>query len=230
MLFKLFLLALKIFQLIQTDSLEGYESLSNVQTKGVKKQLVESKENVTDHKANDTSNETTEIAPVVNKLNRKRKRQILIQKSKVAKRPDVVGFESESSSEESEDSDNDEEAINDKEDSPNTDSGISEGASELNTESDDQEKCESDKDAVEKAIINRDDDDDKIETLAATSHKPSGLKVVQVSRSKEVEESRSKLPIIAQEQEIMEMINNHGVVVLTGNLCCSRIGGEHKFL
>merc|ERR1712098_1006723 len=45
---------LEALKSVQTDSLEGYESLSSVQTKGVKKQLVESKENVIDHKANDT--------------------------------------------------------------------------------------------------------------------------------------------------------------------------------
>ena len=42
------------------------------------------------------------------------------------------------------------------------------------------------------------------------------MKSVTVSRTEEVEQGRSKLPILGQEQEIMEMINNHGVVVLSG--------------
>jgi len=49
-----------------------------------------------------------------------------------------------------------------------------------------------------------------------TSHKPSHLKYVHVTRNNDIEEARSKLPIIAEEQLIVETINSQGVVVLTG--------------
>ena len=49
-----------------------------------------------------------------------------------------------------------------------------------------------------------------------TSHKPSGLTPVFVQRSEQISEARSRLPIIAEEQLIMERISEHGVVVLSG--------------
>ena len=54
-----------------------------------------------------------------------------------------------------------------------------------------------------------DRDTEELPPLAPTSHKPDHLKYVQVNRSEEIELSRSKLPIIAEEQLIMETINIH---------------------
>ena len=138
------------------------------------------------------------------------------QKTKVPKRSDVVGFDSESSSDSEGSDDNDE---SDKEISDNDadeDSAIVSDIDkeEISEEADDKKEVEA-KTVID---ISKRDEDDGLEIVEATSHKPSGMKVVQVDRLAEVVESRAKLPIIAQEQEIMEMINNHGVVVLSGQL------------
>merc|ERR550532_1549300 len=78
---------------VQADSLEGYESLASVQTKGVKRQLVESKENLVLAR----TEESTEAGlTLTDSLGRKRKRRAGQQKVKAAKRPDVIGFETES--------------------------------------------------------------------------------------------------------------------------------------
>ena len=81
---------------VQISSLEGYESLSSVQTKGVKRQLVESKENIVLTQTEE-SNTVTTPGEEATALTRKRKRKVLQQKTKVPKQSDVVGLESESS-------------------------------------------------------------------------------------------------------------------------------------
>ena len=66
-----------------------------MQTKGVKRQLVESKENLVVARAEHTSQAGETLGEG---LARKRRRHAAQQKVKVAKRPDVVGFDSESES------------------------------------------------------------------------------------------------------------------------------------
>lgn len=178
-----------------------------MQTKGVKRQLVESKENLVVARAEE-SIQTVET--LTEGLGRKRKRCAAQQKVKLAKRPDVVGFESESESESSSEEDSDPESDEDQvelsEPQETTDSQPVESPTE--------EKEEDPAHRVDtKPVV---DDDDEVVEVTATSHKPSNLRTVSVTRPARVEEGRSNLPILGQEQEIMEMINNHGVLVLSG--------------
>lgn len=46
--------------------------------------------------------------------------------------------------------------------------------------------------------------------------------IVRVSRPKEVEETRRDLPIVMMEQEIMEAINEHLVVIICGETGCGK--------
>lgn len=46
--------------------------------------------------------------------------------------------------------------------------------------------------------------------------------VVHVSRPAEVEESRKDLPIVMMEQEIMEAINHHPAVIISGQTGCGK--------
>ena len=46
--------------------------------------------------------------------------------------------------------------------------------------------------------------------------------VVHISRPREVEEHRKDLPIIMMEQEIMEAINEHFIVILCGETGCGK--------
>ena len=61
---------------MQTDSLEGFESLSSVQTKGVKKQLVESRDIVQAPATATEDSKENQVTEIVggDKLNRKRRR------------------------------------------------------------------------------------------------------------------------------------------------------------
>ena len=218
---------------LQTDSLEGYESLSSVQTKGVKKQLVESKENISVTQIK----ENTEIAGDVNSpdtLSRKRKKTVVDQRAKIAKRPDVVGFETDSSSENESlsDEDLDDDLVDAPpppvQEEPRTDpepTGGQEDDSSGNVEEDHNNEG-----TKSSSKVCRDEDDDHLERHAATSYKPSDIKVVSVARKPDVQEARSKLPILAQEQEIMETINSHGVVVLSGETGCGKTTQIPQFL
>lgn len=158
---------------VQISSLEGYESLSSVQTKGVKRQLVESKENIVLTQTEE-SNTVTTPGEDATALSRKRKRKVLQQKIKVPKRSDVVGFESESSETDSEDETDEDVGQEEEEDSSVTSSQTESLPLEKNDEN------LNDIEEREEYVPKRRDDDDKIETIAATSHKPSGCKVMQV--------------------------------------------------
>lgn len=46
--------------------------------------------------------------------------------------------------------------------------------------------------------------------------------VVDVSRPAEVEETRKDLPIVMMEQEIMEAINYHPTVIISGQTGCGK--------
>ena len=216
---------------MQTDSLEGYESLSSVQTKGVKKQLVESKENISVTQIK----ENIETAVGVNspdKLTRKRKKTVIDQRAKIAKRPDVVGFETDSSSENESLSDEDLDDLVDAppppvQEEPTTNSEPT-GGHEDDSSGNVEEDHDND-DTKSSSKVCR-DEDDHLERLAATSYKPSDIKVVSVARKPDVQEARSKLPILAQEQEIMETINSHGVVVLSGETGCGKTTQIPQFL
>ena len=156
---------------VQISSLEGYESLSSVQTKGVKRQLVESKENIVLTQTEE-SNTVTTPGEEATALTRKRKRKVLQQKTKVPKRSDVVGFESESS----DDTDSDEE--NDEDVDQEGDETVPPPQSETSSpENNNQNPDETEEPEREEYVPKPRDDEDKIETIPATSHKPSGCKV-----------------------------------------------------
>ena len=187
-------------QSVQVDSLAGMESLASVQTKGVKRQLVESKEElVLMQREGDVEGEVMK--------KRKKMKGLAKMAVKVEKRADVVGFDSDSSSEDDEDEDSDE--------------IVKDDSDQENTEPIEETPCPPVDILIESPpsptpIKTTDRDTEELPTLAPTSHKPHHLKYVQVNRSEEMELSRSKLPIIAEEQLIMETINSQGVVVLSG--------------
>jgi len=193
---------------VQVDSLAGYESLSTAQTKGIKRQMVESKEELVMMQREVVIDGEK---MVMKKCKKRKGSEIVNLKGKEAKRNDVVGFESESSSEEEPD---------------DTESGDSD---EENTEPTEVQQTPSTIE-MERIIVHSEEspsspshsvpvpdrDTDAVPTVAPTSYKPEHMKYVHVQRTEEIQQSRSKLPIIAEEQLIMETINNQGVVVLSG--------------
>jgi len=198
---------LAALQAVQVDSLAGMESLASVQTKGVKKQQVESREEMVIMQR-EVSGEGEQL---LMKKGKKRKGDFVKTEGKVAKRNDVVGFE-ESSSDESSSEEEEENQVGENGDSDqeNTEPTEEQSVPVIDT------PCieESPPSPSTPTLPNK--DTDTLPTLAPTSYKPAHLKYVQVNRTEEIEQSRSKLPIIAEEQLIMETINSQGVVVLSG--------------
>ena len=158
---------------VQISSLEGYESLSSVQTKGVKRQLVESKENIVLTQTEE-SNTVTTPGEEATALTRKRKRKVLQQKTKVPKQSDVVGLESESSDDTESDEENDEDVDQEGDEKTSVPPPQSETSS---PENNNQNADETEEPEREEYVPKPRDDEDKIETIPATSHKPSGCKV-----------------------------------------------------
>ncbi|KAF8052722.1 hypothetical protein N665_1515s0009 [Sinapis alba] len=79
----------------------------------------------------------------------------------------------------------------------------------------------------------RDDDDEEglqrmDESEDVTAHGPAF--VVNVSRPAEVEETRKDLPITMMEQEIMEAINYHPTVIISGKTGCGKTTQVPQFL
>ncbi len=56
----------------------------------------------------------------------------------------------------------------------------------------------------------------------AAAAKAGPLRVVHITRPTAMQEAREKLPIIGMEQEVMEAVLLHDVVVLCGETCCGK--------
>lgn len=59
---------------------------------------------------------------------------------------------------------------------------------------------------------------------------PSTLRVVHIPRNQDVQATRSALPIAGMEQEIMEAVSNHDVLVLAGATGCGKTTQVPQFL
>ena len=185
-------------QSVQSPDVSCLESLSSVQTKGVKRQLVESRETV-----RIMQTEGVPLHQVNDKVVKRKKMQTV--KARPERRDDVVGFtESESSSsEEEEEGERPERTVLPAPVRPEAEPEADPDSTLIREEDFKPRPA-----AVEEPTVPA--------NLPATSHKPAGLVPVFVTRPEPVAESRNKLPIIAEEQLIMETINSQGVVVLSG--------------
>ena len=126
---------------------------------------------------------------------------------------------SSSSDESSEESENDSDTEEKVEETLKSDSEESLGTD--NHEEDDSQKGDS-KNSVETPTP----------TLAPSTSKPDSKPVVNVpvSRTPEVEEARLKLPILGEEQLVMEAINEHPVVVICGETGSGKTTQVPQFL
>ena len=177
---------------VQSESLEGIESLSSIQTKGVKRQLMEGKQEL---KVVDRQNNDQQAPVTVNNLNLKRKRKLqrTKDKSKTPRLtdPNVVDLEIEDSSSSEEESE--EASEHEEEDS-------TEHKEEDSTESGEQENVEEEDNHPKIDVRTR--DVSPAPEVVSDSYKPKNMKTVAVERKECVQEARSKLPIIGQEQEV----------------------------
>jgi len=200
---------------VQVDSLAGMESLASAQTKGVKRQLVENKEDLV-LMQEEKGNGESQIMKKFKRPKTSKKDQINLN------RPDIVGFDSESSDdsddefeEEGEDEISSENTKNDNE-KENIEAAIECPSSGKPLSANEELKTPSSNLESSSITVSQNRDTDEVPSIDPTSYKPGHLKFVQVNRTEEISLSRSKLPIIAEEQLIMETINSQGVVVLSG--------------
>jgi len=222
---------LKSLTEVQVDPslIANYESLACAQTKGVKRQRVEETHSIKIMQVQGKS-----LIEVQEELKASKKKRLKLYdpaaKKSLPSGEDILGFDSESSEEsgDSEESEGenettiDDEVKIDKEDQLN-------GNKESDIVVDSNNEVHNELDESSKNFANRDDDEEIEETK--TSYKPvKSVVFVPVNRDPEIIASRNNLPIIGEEQKIMEIINNNQVIVLSGETGSGKTTQVPQFL
>ena len=138
-----------------------------------------------------------------------KKRKIMMTKKQEVKRDDLVGFTSSESSS-SEDEEEDEKAVPSSK--PSLEKVVN-NPSSIDKDDKDDEKVKEEDFKTKKPT--------EPEELSKPSSKPdsclpAGLERVLVERPPDVEEARARLPVVAEEQVIMETIGQYQVTILSG--------------
>ncbi len=212
---------------IAPEALEKMASISAVQTKGLKRQFAEDEWRERLEKEGKEETEDFERVAMQTLLKNPVKKQKLSKMiprkdAQLQERDDVLGFE-ESSEEEEEDIGNEEEVedkdleeVQDKEEELQDPTVTSEKPKALQTEATENE---------EKKIPQVTGPSCHAMPIptASTSH-------ISVSRDPSVQQDREKLPILAEEQVIMEAINENPVVVIAGETGSGKTTQVPQFL
>ncbi|CAK9818656.1 Probable ATP-dependent RNA helicase kurz [Anthophora quadrimaculata] len=220
------------------EELKQYVSLSNMQTKGLKRHFREvafpAKEYVP--KPNDEVEDDASELPI-NAIKGSKKRRLTIlrdqRKEEAASDPNVLGFdepsdsESEYNSEENEDeqkekaSENDEVEENEKTDKrKHVENEKSEPAKNNSAKNNKVEQ----KEEPSVATINK----APLKLQEPIVKKPAIF--VSVQRKPEIQTARLKLPVVAEEQVIVEAINENPVVIITGETGSGKTTQVPQFL
>ncbi|KAJ4445445.1 hypothetical protein ANN_07250 [Periplaneta americana] len=200
----------------QPELLSQLTSITSVQTKGLKKHFLEQERGDKKVKRKQVD-EDEEEAHNINSIagSQKRKRLLMLEldeeKTAEAKDPNVVGLEtsSESSSDEDEEEDGEDEVTSAVEEE-DTDTVSKNPKVEVATE------------AVSDEAVN------KPRKERHVASKPAVF--VPVHRQADIQEARLRLPILAEEQVIMEAINENPVVVLAGETGSGKTTQVPQFL
>ncbi|ESQ56354.1 hypothetical protein EUTSA_v10024243mg [Eutrema salsugineum] len=107
-----------------------------------------------------------------------------------------------------------------------------EAAPEQQIRTPEQEVCQEDVDMILLQTSRRDDEEDSErmdEDVTVQGPRVASF-VVHVTRPAEVEETRKDLPIVMMEQEIMEAINYHPTVIISGQTGCGKTTQVPQFL
>ncbi|KAF7282101.1 hypothetical protein GWI33_003218 [Rhynchophorus ferrugineus] len=210
-----------------SEELSQLTSIASVQTKGLKRYLQESNPDKIKFK-------TESVAPKEVKLNSisGSKRKKLLQEHSIPEKrfksndPNVVGLESDS--EELSESDDDIKRTIQQVDDNDEKEVIEDNAikEELNVsnENDDTEVIVTE---MKPTVIEIKDDDTKNKPKFV-ERKPAVY--VDVIRNEEIQAARLKLPILAEEQQIMEIINENSIIIIAGETGSGKTTQVPQFL
>lgn len=206
-----------------SDELQQYISLTSIQNKGLKRHFRELEMPVSKLKKNETEEgDTLETTPCTNSIKGSKKRRLAIldhaKQDKTSCDPNVVGFESS-------DSDDESDCNNENENETCVSDNIAISTiNEKNNETlieDLQKKTIPTKSLESKKSIEKQTAVIKISTPAV---------FVPVNRTPEIQAVRLKLPIVAEEQVIIETINENPIVIITGETGSGKTTQVPQFL
>lgn len=192
---------------LPADELRKYVSITNVQTKGLKKHLLEQRKDVVYEVSEDTQQKWSSVAGGSKRM----KRLALLHgyvdeqadddemETVATKNLNVIGVDVDESS----DDDEEEEVV---------------AAEEIVTEKIEEIKEEIIEKVVEVIPIEK----------PKLPHRPTVY--VHVDRSKEIQAARLKLPILCEEQVIMETINENAIIILAGETGSGKTTQVPQFL
>ncbi|XP_004531156.1 probable ATP-dependent RNA helicase kurz [Ceratitis capitata] len=205
---------------VPEQELKQYTSISQVQTVGVKK-LQTLEEVLAKKQQRQTEQATSKVVGKISAIKGAAKRKLLIEDEEelAAKRrdPNVVSLEGD----DDEDSDSESNTESDTETQENQKEAVDSGAAPKSTE--DIAECEktqiSDSKTTENFAEKTVDAKTKTESASNVGKPPVPSRTtvfVPVHRDADVQAARLKLPILGEEQEIMETINENQIIIVAG--------------
>ncbi|XP_033339940.2 putative ATP-dependent RNA helicase kurz [Megalopta genalis] len=200
------------------QELQQYVSLTSVQTKGLKRHFREvdlSIKECNDKINNDCKNEDEEMPINSIKGGKKRRLAILVDERKMddtVSHPNVVGFDESSDSESSNEDDKPEQEENTVK---NNRIEVGNGNAKENLEKNVPEIIHKEKETTK-----------KLQT--PVEKKPAVF--IMLQRKPEIQAARLKLPVVAEEQVIVEAINENPVVIITGETGSGKTTQVPQFL
>ncbi|XP_021916790.1 probable ATP-dependent RNA helicase kurz isoform X2 [Zootermopsis nevadensis] len=218
---------------IQPEYLSKLTSIASIQTKGLKRYFLEQEKGDKKIKRKHRDDENEEEMQNINSIagSQKRNRLLMlgidVNRTSEENDPNVVGFEVSSDSSGDDDDDDEREQLAGG-------STVHEGSVQQSS-TQEVESTEVDKSVAELSSQtlpcpkNQEGDNVKhMEKSQNVTRKPAVF--VPVDRSSEIQDSRLKLPILAEEQAIMEAVNENPVVILAGETGSGKTTQVPQFL
>ncbi|XP_054016492.1 probable ATP-dependent RNA helicase kurz [Hylaeus anthracinus] len=207
------------------DELKQYLSLTTVQTKGLKRHFREA-ELPTKVYNEKIKNDETDGMEIVNAIKGSKKKRLAIleheEKSNVSSDPNIVGFDESSSELDSNTEDDESEQAEIASENENQPENVEKDS--LVKENKSSEKNIREKEDPPVATV------DKICPKLQNSADRKPAIFVALQRKPEIQAARLKLPVVAEEQAIVEAINENPVVIITGETGSGKTTQVPQFL
>ena len=233
------------------EELNHYVSLTSIQTKGLKRHFREIELPTKEYEVNANDEDENDAVEVpVNSIKGGKKKRLAIleeqRKEEAVSDPNVVGFDEFTDSDsapnnsESEGDDNEVDCDNKPE---SNDTDVQQDEQDKNVPKDttfvenSQHQTENIKNDKDKASINKENQspdskstkkDERVKVSVTVEKKPAVF--VTVQRKPEIQAARLKLPVVAEEQVIVEAINDNPVVIITGETGSGKTTQVPQFL